>query len=249
MTNNIYMGLKALLKAILNTLLLIPLLSTITYADGEFAVLLHGLARSNRAMGQMEKALNKSGFTVINVDYPSTSMEIKPLSIKTLEPVITKINEANPVKIHFVTHSMGGILVRAFLSQRKVENLGRIVMLSPPNKGSEIVDTFGNLALFQWIYGPSGVQLGTKNREFFESLATQDLCLGVITGDKSWNPILSTIIPGPDDGKVSIESAKLDGMEDFLIIHENHTIITKNHEAIKETINFLKKGKFTKSSL
>jgi triacylglycerol lipase len=120
-------------------------------------------------------------------------------------------------------------------------------MLSPPNGGTEVVDKIGHNFLSRFINGPAGEQLGTNASSLPRSLGKVEFDLGVITGDKSINFILSCLIPGPDDGKVSITNAKVEGMNDFLVVHASHPFIMKNHEAIEQTTHFLKHGRFEKN--
>ena len=143
---------------------------------------------------------------------------------------------------------MGGIIIRLYLKSHRVPELGRVVvMLSPPNAGSEVVDRLKDNCFFKWLNGPAGRQLGTEAEGLPRKLGHADFELGIITGDRTINPILSTMIPGPDDGKVSVESARLDGMKDFIVIHATHPFIMKNREAIRQTIYFLKHGVFQRS--
>lgn len=219
------------------------------FSSSENIILLHGLKRTKKAMSVLEKELKTSGYNVFNVNYPSTSKKIEELSIETIDPVLKKIRLENNEKINFITHSMGGIILRDYLSKKKIKNLGKVVMISPPNHGSEIVDTFGKLYIFKKIFGPSGTELGTSNHEFFKRIELkQELILGIITGNKSLNPLFSYLIPGGDDGKVSIESAKINGMTDFIVIPANHTFITRNKEALFQTKFFLKNAKFKKET-
>lgn len=120
-------------------------------------------------------------------------------------------------------------------------------MLSPPNRGSEVVDKIGRTFIFKWINGPASQQLGTDNDNLPKKLGAVDFDLGIITGDRSINPFLSLIIPGTDDGKVSVNNAKVEGMRDYIVIHATHPFIMKNRQAIKQAIHFLKFGKFQKS--
>jgi len=125
-------------------------------------------------------------------------------------------------------------------------DLGRVVMLSPPNGGSEVVDKLGQTFIFKWINGPAGQQLGTGNDDLPKKLGGVGFDLGIITGDRSINLLLSLVIPGADDGKVSVKSAKVKGMRDFIVIHATHPFIMKNRQAIEQTIHFLEFGKFHK---
>lgn len=224
--------------------------------DGEekmnLVVLLHGLARSDSSFKKMEKSLQDEGYRTCNVSYPSTKYPIEELVENYVLPDIDKclgnIDMAgeNHV-INFVTHSMGGILVRYIATQKLKFKVGRVVMLSPPNKGSEVVDTLGGLWLFQAINGPAGLQLSTNSESMPNTLGAAQFELGIITGNQSINLILSSMIEGDDDGKVSIESAKLEGMRDFLVISATHPFIMKNKTAIEQTKYFFENAHFDHS--
>ena len=208
----------------------------------EVVVLLHGLARSSKSMAKMGKSLEKEGYRVLNLDYPSRKHSVAKLARLVHDQVAAKTKGAK--KVHFVTHSMGGILVRHMQASHPVKNLGRVVMLSPPNQGSEVVDKLGDLKVFRWINGPAGLELGTRKKSAPQVLGPVDFDLGVITGDRSINWILSSMIPGKDDGKVSTTSAKIKGMKDFKVVHASHPFIMKNRKVIGEVLTFLKTGKF-----
>lgn len=210
----------------------------------ECVVLLHGLARSHKSMSKLEEDLKQKGFYVINMPYPSTEKTIEVLSEETIGAAYKKCQEHNCEKIHFVTHSMGGILVRWYLEHNKLPNLGRVVMLSPPNHGSEVVDKLGDFILFQWINGPAGSQLGTDKNSVPNMLGAPYYDVGVITGDRTINLFLSLLIPGDDDGKVSLESAKLEGMQDFMVVHKSHPFIMKSDEVSKQVVFFIRNKKF-----
>jgi pimeloyl-ACP methyl ester carboxylesterase len=208
----------------------------------DFVILLHGLARSARSMRVMKLALERAGFGVINCDYPSTQHCIEFLANEAIEDALSHCPDT--AKIHFVTHSMGGILVRQYLSERIIENLGRVVMLAPPNKGSEVVDRLSGVPGYAWFNGPAGKQLGTGKSSVPNSLKGCDFELGVIAGARSINVFLSMMLPKPDDGKVSVENTKLDGMTDHRVMPVAHPFIMKNKGVIYQTIQFLKQGIF-----
>lgn len=212
--------------------------------DREYVVLLHGLARSKHSMSKLEDSFSVKGFKVLNMGYPSRSKTIQDLAEETIPKAIAFCRDKGAKKIHFVTHSMGGILVRYYLKHHDLPELGRVVMLSPPNGGSPIVDRFRDNFFFKWLNGPAGQELGTDQDSIPKKLGPVDFELGVITGDRSINLLLSWIIPGPDDGKVSVENSKVKGMKDFLVIHASHTFIMKSPKAIEQTISFIKYGKF-----
>lgn len=229
------------MKLLLSSLTLLCALATPLTAD-DVVILLHGLARSSSSMEKMADTLTAKGYTVHNLDYPSRHQSVETLA-DILRHQIDTITDDDDT-IHFVTHSMGGIIVRAIQKDHPFDNIGRVVMLSPPNQGSELVDTLGDYSAFGWINGPAGNQLGTDTNGFIKNLGPVNFELGVITGDRSINGINSMIIPGDDDGKVGIESAKVQGMRDYKVIHATHPYIMKNDEAIGMTVRFLETGIF-----
>lgn len=210
----------------------------------DYVILLHGLARSNRSMQKIENDLSELGFRVINLNYPSTDHPIEYLANTVLRNAIARCPADPETKIHFVTHSLGGIIVRYYLKQNKLSNLGRVVMISPPNNGSELVDNFKDSYFFKKRHGPAGQQLGTTKESVPQNLGPVDFELGVIAGNKSFNPVSSVIIPGPDDGVVSVESAKIKGMADFIVMPNSHTFIMKSKDVIMQIIHFLEDGEF-----
>jgi len=213
----------------------------------EYVVLLHGLGRSKSSMTKLENHLSIAGYEVLNLDYPSRAKTIEELARGIIPKAIESCRKRGARKIHFVTHSMGGILVRYYLGNHNIPELGRVVMISPPNGGSEIVDRFRDNFFFKWINGPAGQQLGTDKNSVPKKLGNADFDLGIITGDRSMNLLLSLIIPGADDGKVAVNNAKVAGMKDFIIIHASHPFIMKNNQTIEQTIAFLKNGGFQRN--
>jgi esterase/lipase len=218
--------------------------STHANDDASIVILLHGLARSDSSFKKMEMSLQKDGYITCNIFYPSTKYPIEKLVSNFVLPDIKRCLKGKHKTVNFVTHSMGGILVRYIVTQNNKFDIGRVVMLSPPNKGSEVVDTLGDLWLFKAINGPAGLQLSTSNESMPNTLGAAEFELGIITGNKSINLILSSMIEGADDGKVSIESAKLEGMKDFLVVEAAHPFIMKNKTAIAQTKYFLKNAEF-----
>jgi len=126
----------------------------------------------------------------------------------------------------------------------QVTNLGRVVMLAPPNQGSELVDRMRNGWFYRFFTGPAGQQLGTDPDSVPKRLGPANFDLGIIAGDRSYNPFFSARLPGPDDGKVSVASTQLEGMKDFLVVHYSHTWLPGKRDVVKATIRFLAQNSF-----
>ncbi|MEM8549147.1 MAG: alpha/beta fold hydrolase [Pseudomonadota bacterium] len=215
-------------------------------AGSDTVVLLHGLARSARSMRPLERALAAAGYRVCNIDYPSTQHAIEDLSERHVLPALAACAGDQPV--HFVTHSMGGIIVRYLASLDAAPAIGRVVMLGPPNAGSEVVDKIGSWRAFDWVNGPAGRQLGTGAGSLPKQLGPAQFTVGIIAGRRSINWINSTMIPGADDGKVSVASARLAGMSDFRVLPVTHPMMMRNRQVIAEVVYFLREGKFQVSA-
>lgn len=238
------------MKRYLYLCLLLAMFSSVSVAsdrvtqDGSWqqcVILLHGLARTANSFNAMEQALVAADYRVINIDYPSRKHKIEVLAKEYVSAGLAQCGEAT---VHFVTHSMGGIVVRYYLENYSVEKLGRVVMLSPPSRGSEVVDKLGNVPGFGLLNGPAGQQLGTDGESMPNRLGPVDYPVGVITGNRSVNLILSMLIPGDDDGKVSVERARLEGMSDFLVVPHTHPMIMNSDEVIRQVLFFIKQGRF-----
>ena len=217
---------------------------TSLHGNPQCVFLLHGLCRTSRSMNKLAQSLVRSGYDVVNVNYPSRHFPIARLSEDIHTRIRNHTDQRNYERIHFVTHSMGGIIVRHILANHTLSNLGRVVMLSPPNQGSEVVDRLKHLFTYKLLNGPAGLELGTDKADTPTRLGPARFDLGVITGRKTINFILSTMIPGENDGKVSAQRARLEGMRDFLVVGATHPFIMKNNEVIRQVLFYLKTGRF-----
>ncbi|MGH7290665.1 MAG: esterase/lipase family protein [Myxococcota bacterium] len=208
----------------------------------EVVVLLHGLYRSDRSMRPLEEAVAEAGFQVVNFDYASRSQSAESLVAELDREIAACCSTAT--KLHFVTHSLGGIVTRAWLAQHRPANLGRVVMLAPPNHGSPLADVVAGSALLRFFAGGTAALLGTDPLSLPNRLPPADFELGVIAGTASRNPLGAIFIDGESDGTVSVASTRLDGMTDFTTVDSSHTFIMRSDEAMAETVHFLRSGAF-----
>jgi hypothetical protein len=207
-------------------------------------VLLHGLARSAGAMDTMQQALDDAGYHTVNVDYPSRKHAIEVLAPMVIAPALAQCRAEQSRVIHFVTHSMGGILLRQYTQDNVIVDLGRVVMMGPPNQGSQVVDNLKDVPGFEAYNGPAGMQLGTGEQDIPKQLGPVSFELGVIAGTSSINLILSTFLPNPDDGKVSVENTKVQGMCALVTVAVSHPFLMKRQQVIDQVLHFLRSGSF-----
>lgn len=208
-------------------------------------VLLHGLARTAMSMNPMQRALKDEGFETANIDYPSRDYSVEELARIAVPAGLEACRAKDGIeRIHFVTHSLGGILLRQYLSEESIAELGRVVMLGPPNQGSTAVDELRDVPGFDWLNGPAGLQLGKGEESVPLKLGPATFELGVIAGNRTIDPITSSVLDNPDDGRVSVADTRLDGMADFVEVEHSHAFMMRMGEPIRLTIRFLKSGAF-----
>jgi pimeloyl-ACP methyl ester carboxylesterase len=210
-------------------------------------VLLHGISRSSRSFRRMQTAAEVAGFVTLNIDYASRRQALERLA-EDIHPAIQRFADATDGSIHFVGHSMGGLLARVYLTKYRPKRLGRVVMLGTPNGGSEIADRLKDFLPYRAWFGPAGQQLGTQRDATLAMLPPVDYPVGIVAGNRSVYPISSVFLPKPHDGRVSVENTKLEGMADHIVIGASHPWLPRNALAIGQTIAFLRDGRFKRDN-
>ena len=197
-------------------------------------------------MSSMGKFLSQRGFTVHNIGYPSTRKDIATLARDLSLGPLQSLEEPGK-ELHFVTHSMGGIVLRYIDLYFPLSSMGNVVMIAPPNRGSEIVNRLSCRWWARWLLGPAFLELGTGERALPKAMGDVDFPLGVIAGDRGKSLLFRGVVPKPSDGKVSLDSTKVGGMKDHKVVSAGHTWIAKNKEVQEATLHFLRQGWFQKS--
>ncbi len=213
-------------------------------AAEECVVLLHGLNRVSNSMGELERKMARAGYTAVNINYPSRRFEEAQLADDAVGRGVSRCRETGATAIHFVTHSLGGILLRVYLQDHELPELGRVVMLGPPNQGSEVVDNLVAVPGFGFIVGPTGRRLGTDNASLPAQLGPANFELGVIAGDLNLNPLGFLFFSEANDTLVSVSSTRVEGMNDHIVLPVTHSLMMRNNEVIDHAIHFLKTGGF-----
>ncbi len=216
----------------------------------ETVVLLHGLACPHWMLTRLALSLERDGYRVVNLSYPSRTLPIETIAAEWLPARLREARIKEAPRVHFVTHSMGGIVLRQWLATSPApENLGHVVMIAPPNAGSEVTDRLKTFLPFRWFTGVNGRRLGTDAADLPCKLGAWPVragTLGIIAGDRSLNPLFSSWLAGPDDGKVSVARTRLDGMSDFIVLHHSHTWLTWRADTLAQLRHFLVHGQFTR---
>jgi triacylglycerol lipase len=211
-------------------------------------ILLHGLGRTQQSMGPLATALTQAGYHSVNIDYPSRSAPIEALAQEALPRGIGQCRREQATPIHVVTHSMGALLLRYYLTQQPLAELGRVVMLAPPNQGSEMADALKDNIAYRHLNGPAGQQLGTGPSDLAAQLGPVHYPTGVLIGNErtALDQLLPDVLPRPNDGKVAVERAKVQGMADFMVLGTTHTFIMNEPHNRQQVLHFLAHGRFAR---
>lgn len=208
----------------------------------ECVILLHGLARTSHSMLKLESVLKKDHYVVVNHSYPSTQKSIKTLADQVIPPMMNECLNRQAKRIHFVTHSLGGVILQQYLHKNRNPKIDYIVMLAPPNHGSQLADLLHKKWFFRRVLGPTIGELTTKKSDI--PMLPGQYKIGIIAGNYNLNPIVSKIFAEPNDGKVAVSSTKLDQMSDFIVMPVTHTFIMQNPLVEKQILCFLSYGRF-----
>jgi len=221
-----------------------PAVARVAESGAECVILLHGLWRSSLSMAALERELAGAGYAVVNVGYPSTSYRVEDLAVMAVEEGLEGCRAAGATPIHFVTHSLGGILVRQYLATHELAELGRVVMLGPPNQGSQLAAYVSSLGLPRALQPPAIDQLGNGGDSVPRQLGPVHFELGVIAGTSDWLPLPVDAEAPLSDGIVSVDETLVEGMTDFVAVPASHTFMMWDDEVIAQVLVFLREGKF-----
>lgn len=206
-------------------------------------ILLHGINGSSSELANIEAYLVSQDESVENIDYPSTEYPIEVLVSDYVGPMLEQFaREVDTV--HFACHSMGNIVLRYYLKDHPDYPYGRIVMMGPPNQGSQLTDTFKKWKYYKKRYGPAGDQIGTDVEDLLNLSKQLPRDVGIIAGTKTMFFLYSWIIPGKDDGKVSHSSMKSPGYRAFVTVPYHHDEMTYKEDLAELILNYIKNGEF-----
>lgn len=216
----------------------------------ERVVILHGIARTSASMYKVARIFRQAGYKEDNIGYRSTQENLAMI----IEDVYNRIrgySDRDDEVVHFVCYSLGCLVTRGIIHQHRPKHLGRVVMLGPPNQGSELADYLQNYSVANWLFGPNLPRLGTQNRAVLEKLigSSADYELGIIAGNEALDPIGARILPDADDGRVPVEHTKLPGMKAHLVMEANHTTLITNEAVLQQALHFIQYGQFDYDAL
>jgi pimeloyl-ACP methyl ester carboxylesterase len=207
--------------------------------NGKAVILVHGIGRSSKSLSRMASVLRDAGYHVVGFDYPSTRIEI-PASAEYLHQVIESLEGID--EINFVVHSMGGLVVRAYLKEHHDPRIRRMVMLGTPNQGARMASLLEKNTLYRTLYGPAGQQLVEDPNGLIAALPTPEFEFAIIAGVRGTEQGYNPLIAGDDDGTISLECTRLPGAADTLCVKAMHSFLMNSPEVIAATQQFLQTG-------
>ena len=210
-------------------------------------ILLHGFFMRPITMLPVERALRKAGFDTASPPYRSRAHAFEQI----VEDLLPALRGAGKGPVHFVTHSMGGLVARALIARARPAEMGKVVMLGPPHHGSEWVDLLAAARIGGAFFGPAEEVLSLRRPERVETLMGEpDYPLGIIAGDRPYGlPFISQrIMSGPHDGAVSVASTHLEGEDDHVVLPVSHSGMMWNRAVQGQIVHFLRHGKFARTS-
>lgn len=215
---------------------------------GARVLLLHGIARTPASMARLERALQAQGAWTLNLGLLTRRLPLEALAQETLRALAGFAGDAAP--LHIVTHSMGGLVARAALTQQRPAGLGRVVMLGPPNAGSEVADLLARTMPYRRFFGPAGLQVVTRRSGALQRLLGEvDYPLGIIAGSRSVYSLASLLaLPGVDDGRVTVAATRVAGMADHLVVPVAHPFLPGDAGVIRQVLHFLRRGCFERGT-
>jgi pimeloyl-ACP methyl ester carboxylesterase len=221
-----------------------PPLARADKAGNDWVILLHGMGRTGFSMRKMARYLDGQGYRTVNITYPSTRLPIPVIAETIVKPAVDRCLADGAERVHVVSHSLGGIVIRQYLQDHSLPSGSRIVMMGPPNRGSEIADLLKDVPLYRWLMGEAGQSLGTAETSFVNTLKPVNATIGIIAGTRTVAPVCSFLIPGADDGKVSVFRTQLDEMTDFVTVPRSHPFMASSRPVMREVAGFLEHGRF-----
>lgn len=206
---------------------------------GKCIVLIHGIMRDSKGFSRFQKEFQNQGYTVVPFEYPSTRIKIEK-SAKFLQYMLQSLEGID--EVNFIVHSMGGLLVRAWSANHTDPRIKRMVMLGTPNTGADLANLFRRGPIFRLFLGPAGQQLVSDPESTISNLPKPPMEFAVIAGGRSDKKGYNILIPGDDDGIVSVESTRLPGAADFDIVPCIHTFLVSHPGIYERCLRFLKTG-------
>ena len=247
--STVFAGACTLFALMLVSVLFPPTLSAAELRSAETtrpcAILIHGITKDSTSMESIAAALSDAGFFTVNLDYPSKKHPIETLAEMTVPRGITACKEAGAAPLYFVTHSMGGLLLRQYYERRETGDIARAVMLGPPNQGSRLGNFLSCIPIIKDVNGPAGKQMGIDERSLPSRLGPVKFPLGVVAGTRSFNPLFSAIISGDDDGIVGLPSTYVKGVCSRVHYPLTHDQLSRDSRVIEQVVSYLTSGKFT----